>query len=389
MATDPLNGPEEPEPQAVVGPLSAAAVFTVATVDPGGEEKVRALLPELAGLVRAYGFGSPDAALSCVTGIGSDAWDRLFDAPRPASLHPFPELKGPRHTAPATPGDLLFHLRAERLDLCFALVSEILERLRGAVTVQDEVQGFRFLDRRDLLGFVDGTENPVGAGARAAVLVGAEDPEHAGGSYVHVQKYLHAVADWNTLPVEAQERIIGRTKAANVELDAGASHVALTTVTGPDGGERDILRDNMPFGSPGRGEFGTYFIGYSRDPGVTEQMLRNMFLGTPDATHDRILDFSTAVTGALFFVPSADFLDDPPPAASAGAPAEALTGAAASPAPAPTVPGSLPAGPTVPGPAPEPPAPARRAPAPPAAPGPARCADGSLGIGSLNRRRHS
>jgi putative iron-dependent peroxidase len=329
----------------VLDALTAAAIFLVVTVDPGGEETVRTLLADLPGLRRAVGFGAPGAALSCVTGIGSDVWDRLFDYPRPAELHPFQELAGARHRAPATPGDLLFHLRATRIDLCFALAGEIMARLRGAVTVQDEVQGFKYLDVRDLLGFVDGTENPEGAAAREAVVIGAEDPPHTGGSYVIVQKYLHDMDSWNLLPVETQERIIGRTKATNIELDTDASHVALNTIVDPDGTEREILRDNMPFGSPGRGEFGTYFIGYARTPDVTERMLRNMFLGVPAAPYDPILDFSTAVTGTLFYVPPAGFLEEPPP---------------------------RPAAATAPAPPPE------------AAPL-ARPADGSLGIGNLNR----
>ncbi|MEU9449547.1 Dyp-type peroxidase [Streptomyces sp. NPDC048277] len=317
MTTGPQPVPGA-EPQPVLGPLTTAAIFLVVTVRPGGEEQARDVLGDLGGLRRSFGFGAPEAALSCVAGIGSAAWDRLFDHPRPAGLHPFRPLDGPRHSAVATPGDLLFHIRATRFDLCFALAAEIMRRLRDAVTVEDEVRGFRYLDARDLLGFVDGTENPVGAAARKAVLIGREDPAHAGGSYVIVQKYVHDLDAWNELPVETQERIIGRTKATNIELDEPASHKDLNTVTGPDGEEQKILRDNMPFGSPGQGEFGTYFIGYARTPDVIERMLHNMFLGTPDATHDRILDFSTAVTGTLFHVPSADFLDDLPAAPGAG-----------------------------------------------------------------------
>lgn len=197
-----------------------------------------------------------------------------------------------------------------------------MERLRGAVTVRDEVHGFKYFDVRDLLGFVDGTENPVGPVARAAVLIGDEDAGFSGGSYVIVQKYLHDLDAWNALPVEEQERAMGRSKLSDIEMaddvKPADSHVALNTITDPDGTERKILRDNMPFGSVGRGEFGTYFIGYARTPDVTEQMLENMFLGSPPTTHDRILDFSTAVTGTLFFAPSADFLDDPPDPPGAG-----------------------------------------------------------------------
>ncbi|MFK0111566.1 Dyp-type peroxidase [Streptomyces sp. NPDC091217] len=316
MTTGPQPGPGA-EPQPVLGPLTTAAIFLVVTVRPGGEERAREVLGDLSALRRSFGFGAPEAALSCVAGIGSAAWGRLFDHPRPAGLHPFQPLDGPRHSAVATPGDLLFHIRATRFDLCFGLAAEIVHRLRDAVTVEDEVQGFKYLDARDLLGFVDGTENPVGAAARRAVLIGPEDPAHAGGTYVIVQKYLHDLDAWNALPVETQERIIGRTKLTNIELDEPTSHKGLNTVTGPDGEELKILRDNMPFGSPGRGEFGTYFIGYAGTPDVIERMLRNMFLGTGDATHDRILDFSTAVTGTLFFVPSGDFLDDLPAAPEA------------------------------------------------------------------------
>ncbi|MGY6023552.1 Dyp-type peroxidase [Streptomyces spinosirectus] len=306
-----------PTPQMVLSPLTSASIFLVATIEPGGETVARDVLSDVTSLQRAVGFrAEPEGRLSCVTGIGSQAWDRLFAGPRPKDLHPFRELDGPVHRAVSTPGDLLFHIRAARLDLCFALATEIMARLGRAVTVRDEVHGFQYLDKRDLLGFVDGTENPTGASASAAVLIGDEDPQFAGGSYVIVQKYVHDLEAWNALPVETQERVIGRRKLNDIELDdevkPADSHVALTSITEPDGTEREILRDNMPFGTVGRGEFGTYFIGYARTPAVTETMLERMFLGTRDAAHDRILDFSTPLTGSLFHVPTADFLDDLP-----------------------------------------------------------------------------
>ncbi|MFD8972754.1 Dyp-type peroxidase [Streptomyces sp. NPDC059593] len=309
--------------QSVLTPTAPTAVFVVATVSPGGETAVREVLQDLAGLTRSVGFRSPESALRCVVGVGSDAWDRLVGDPRPRDLHPFPPLSGPRHRAPATPGDLLFHLRARRMDLCFELARLILDRLAGAVTVVDEVHGFTYFDERDLLGFVDGSENPTGEAAADAVRIGDEDPEFRGGSYVVVQKYLHDMRAWESLAVEEQERVIGRTKQANVELPDGVkpadSHVALNTVVDDDGAEQQILRQNMPFGQIGSGEMGTYFIGYARTPAVTERMLRNMFLGDPPGNTDRILDFSRAVTGCLFFVPSADLLDDLPAAPSAAA----------------------------------------------------------------------
>jgi putative iron-dependent peroxidase len=305
------------EPQAVLSRLTAAALFLVATINSGAEGIVRDLLTDLSGLVRTVGFRAPSAVLTLVTGIGTDAWDRLFTGPRPAELHHFRELQGQPHRAVSTPGDLLFHIRSARSDVCFELAAQIMERLTGSVAVIDEVHGFKYFDDRDLLGFVDGTENPSGPAATAAVVVGDEDREFAGSSYVIVQKYLHDMASWNGLSVEAQEAVIGRRKLSNVELSDDAkpsnSHVALNTIVDPDGTERQILRDNMAFGTIGQGEFGTYFIGYAATPTVIERMLHNMFIGNPPGNYDRVLDFSRAVTGSLFFVPTADFLDSPPP----------------------------------------------------------------------------
>jgi len=334
-----------PEPQPVLAPLTAAAIFLVLTIDPDGEPAVRDLLADWAGLQRAVGFRAPDAPLACVAGIGSDAWDRLFAGPRPAGLHPFREIAGPVHRAPATPGDLLFHVRHERMDVCFEFVTQVMTRLAGAAAVADEVHGFRYFDERDLLGFVDGTENPVGRAAGAAALVGDSDPGFAGGSYVIVQKYLHDMAAWNALATEDQEKVIGRYKLSDIEMPdevkPANSHVALNTIEEPDGTERQILRANMPFGEVGRGEFGTYYIAYAATPSVTEQMLTNMFIGDPPGNHDRILDFSTAVTGSLYFTPPADFLDDlPDPPGdlpdTSGGPAPRTSGG-----PAPREPGSL------------------------------------------------
>jgi porphyrinogen peroxidase len=307
-----------PTPQPVLTPLTSAAMFLVLTINSGGEAVVRDVLADWAALRRSVGFRASGirGELACIAGIGSAGWDRLFGGPRPAELHPFRELAGARHRAKATPGDLLFHLKAGRMDLCFEFATQVMSRLGGAATVVDEVHGFRFFDERDLLGFVDGTENPDGSAAQAAALIGDQDPEFAGGSYVIVQKYLHDMPAWNALTTEAQEDAVGRTKLSDIEMPdevkPANSHVALNTITDPDGTERQILRQNMPFGEVGSGEYGTYFIGYAATPSVTEQMLENMFIGKPPGNHDRLLDFSTAVTGGLFFVPTADFLDDLP-----------------------------------------------------------------------------
>jgi putative iron-dependent peroxidase len=300
--------------QPVAAPLTRAAIFLVVKLKPGGENLavVRSFCGDFAGLFRAVEFRDIEGSLSCVLGFGSGAWDQIFGTPRPAELHVFREIRAGARHAVSTLGDLIFHIRAKRLDLCFEMATQIMARIGGAVSAVDEVHGFRYFDNRDLLGFVDGTENPRGEAVIDAVLVGEEDARFAGGSYVIVQKYLHDLDRWNALRTEAQELTIGRKKLSDVELDDSvkptSAHNALTNIV-EDGKQIQILRDNMPFGQVGQGEFGTYFIGYSRSPGTTEQMLENMFVGRPPGNYDRILDFSRAVTGGLFFVPSATFLE--------------------------------------------------------------------------------
>jgi putative iron-dependent peroxidase len=309
-----VAAPAPPDPQAVSVPVTRSAIFMVATVNPDStsRETVRAWCADIAALVRSVGKRVPAGALACVCAFGSDAWDALFGAPRPAGLHPFREFGSGERLAVATQGDILLHIRANEMDLCFELATQLIGRLGSAVTTVDEVHGFRYFDQRSMVGFVDGTENPTGHEAVTFTVIGDEDPEFAGGSYVLVQKYLHDMAGWNALPVEAQERVIGRTKLSDIELDAAvkptSSHSSLTTLE-ENGEEVKILRDNMPFGRPGAGEFGTYFIGYARSPAPIEQMLENMFVGRPPGNYDRLLDFSRAVTGGLFFVPSQPLLE--------------------------------------------------------------------------------
>ena len=314
-----MGAPEELNdsalPQNVVAPLTRAAIFLVVCIrqDLDAYALLRSFCADLSGLIRAIEARDIEAGLTCVVGFGSGAWDKLFGSPRPAELHPFREIQsGDRH-AVSTPSDILFHIRAKRMDLCFELATQVMDSIGEAVSIADEVHGFRYFDDRDVIGFVDGTENPRGEAAREAAIIGGEDPAFAGGSYVIVQKYLHNMKAWNGLSIEAQEHIIGRRKLSDIELSdvekPASAHNALTVIE-ENGKELKILRDNMPFGRPGHGEFGTYFIGYSRTPRITEAMLQNMFVGRPPGNYDRLLDFSRAVTGSLFFVPSATFLDN-------------------------------------------------------------------------------
>lgn len=318
--------------QKIVAQPPRSSVFLVLTIRPGAETAVRALLPEVSGLTRSVSFRHPADSLMNVVGIGSGAWDRLFPgAAKPAGLHEFIELDGGRHRAPSTPGDLFFHIRGGSTDLCFELARVLMQRFGPCTEVADEVQAFRYFDQRDVLGFVDGTENPEDEEAHEAVLVSGDGP-FDGGSYVIVQKYLHDMAAWEATSTEEQERIIGRTKADDLELPdevkPANSHIAVNDVSDPEGNDLEILRYNMVFGSFAEPQMGTYFVGYAKDPGITELMLENMFLGRPRGNYDRILDFSTAQTGGLFYVPPVQLLDGIQDLAPRAGTQEAPTGTA-------------------------------------------------------------
>ncbi|KAH8775241.1 hypothetical protein F5883DRAFT_640522 [Diaporthe sp. PMI_573] len=306
-------------PQAVQAPLTQSTTFLVlsATDEPCAVRNIRSAISSISDITKNISTRHPSAHLSCIVGIGSKIWDRLAQVPRPTELRPFKEVRGAKHTAVSTPGDLLFHIRSERRDMSFEFERQLMDLLGDAVKTEDETVGFRYFDGRDVLGFVDGTANPVGPDVSQAVLVTQEDDKTKtapGGSYVVVQKYLHNLKEWRSLSTEKQEAIIGRTKLDNIELDDAEdgqqqSHKSLSTIADKDGNEHGILRDNMPFGSPASGEFGTYFIGYSKKLWVIETMLERIFIGSPPGLHDKILDFSTPVTGSTFFVPSAKLLE--------------------------------------------------------------------------------
>ena len=164
-------------PQNVDAPLTRAAIFLVVCIreDADAYALLRSFCADLSGLIRAVEFRDIEAGLSCVIGFGSDAWDKLFGSPRPAELHTFREIRSGGRNAISTPGDILFHIRAKRMDLCFELATQIMDSIGDAVTIADEVHGFRYFDDRDVIGFVDGTENPRGAVVREAAIIGGED----------------------------------------------------------------------------------------------------------------------------------------------------------------------------------------------------------------------
>ena len=266
-------------------------------------------------LNKSFTIRIPDGRSSCVMGIGHDAWIKLqLPTPLPKELVNFESINGGKHSAKATSGDLHFHLRGLNMAICFDMATAISNVLQPVAECFDEIHGFRYWDGRSIIGFVDGTENPIGEERKFFAVVGDEDSTYKGGSYLFVQKYFHNMKNWESLSTEDQEKVIGRYKMNDIEMDDNVkpdnSHSALTSITDENGNDLKIVRDNMPFGNPSKGEVGTYFIAYASTFSTTKKMLENMFIGNPPGNYDRILDFSTAQTGALFFVPTLEVLDE-------------------------------------------------------------------------------
>lgn len=293
------------------------ALFIVLGINQGADvvSKITDFAANFSALTRSLSNRYPESHFNATLGFSSDAWDKLFPTKtKPRELSTFKEIVGPKYTAVSTPGDLFFHIRADRQALCYELGSIIQEQLHDATYSIDEVHGFRYFDGRAIIGFVDGTENPEPEIAAEYALVGDEDPDYTGGSYAFIQKYLHDMEKWRNLSDEEQEKVIGRKKFNDVELSddvkPNTAHNVVSKAHDAQGNELKIMRANMPFSNPSKNEYGTFFIGYSRKFSTTNQMLRHMFKGSAEGHLDRLLDFSTATTGTLFFVPTVDFLDD-------------------------------------------------------------------------------
>lgn len=249
-------------------------------------------------------------SLNGVVAIGADCWDRLYPEGRPAALKSFPEMKQASRSAPETPCDLYFQIRSDRHDINFIVARRIDGMLGEIARLEEAVPTFRYLDSRDLTGFVDGTENPEGAAREKVALVGPEDPVFSGGSYVHIQRYVHSLPVWNRLPVKEQEQVVGRTKSENIEFEGDekplTSHIKRAGIKDEEGDAVEVLRQSMPYGS--LNEQGLYFVSYCRFADNFTRMLASMLYSDSEGHFDHMLKYTQAVTGAALFAPSREFL---------------------------------------------------------------------------------
>ena len=302
-----------PTPQpGILDSDKAHALFLILKLRPSAEiRRFKEGLRRLPGLAQEVSAIDPNAQLTCAVGFGSKLWDRLSPKRHPKHLRPFKAIKAGKHVAPSTGGDLWIHIASDRHDLNIELAMRLATGLASEIRVAEEVHGYRYLDSRDLTGFIDGTENPKEDDRADAALIGAEDPDFNGGSYVAVQRYVHHLEAWRKLPVSEQERTIGRTKPESRELPDSekppTAHISRVVIE-EDGKELEILRHSYPYG--GVQQRGLFFVAYTKHLDIFDRMLGRMMGISGDGLHDRLMDFTKPVTGAVFFVPSKEFLID-------------------------------------------------------------------------------
>ena len=288
-----------------------SVIFVMLSLKREDIEKEREIIADMAdrmeAIQRSMNIRVAPETVKLSFGFSNRAWEYLFPtAKKPKELEDFQGVNGEHHTAPATPADLFLHVRAGQAATSYLVVDQIMSFLRPVVDVVDETHGFHYLEGRAIIDFIDGTENSVGEEAKEWAIIGAEDPEFINGSYAFAQKYIHDLDAWRALPTEVQEKYVGRRKYSDLELsdeekDPRAHNII--SQDNRDGEEHKIVRMNVVFANPGEGVRGTYFIGYARHWNVTRQMVTNMF--TQD---DRLLEYSTAEKGQLFFIPSKEIL---------------------------------------------------------------------------------
>ena len=302
--------------QSVANPHATAAIFVTLGLKEGVDypDTFEDFCGRLPAIVNSLRLRFPEYEFDIVFGLSSKAWNLLFpDANKPAELITFEAITGAKCDAVTTPGDLFFQIKGDRMDVCIEAARLIHEILGTIVDPIDETHGFRYLDGRAIIGFVDGTENSMDDDVLEDGYIGDEDPEFKGGSYAFIQKYVHDMDYWNGLTTEQQEKAIGRRKYDDFELEDDDKDVNAHTVVSKaykeDGDESKIVRANFAYAEPSKNLFGTYFVGYARSFETTKKMLTNMYKGTPEGNYDRLLDFSQPITGTLYFVPSPDLLD--------------------------------------------------------------------------------
>jgi len=286
------------------------ALFLTFTVVDDDAQAMRVKLVRILDLLSHFDDEYYEAMVSGVLAIGTNYWYELYPDIIPRELAPFPNIHSEDRNAPNSPGDLFILIKADRIDICHAIGVEIIQLLKPHVDLYEEVRGFRYLDGRDLTGFVDGSDNPRGMQKFNAAIVGDNDPDFTGGSYVHIQRYQHNMQKWQLLPVAKQQQIIGRNKTNNATLAntdlAADSHTVRAQLATQNGNNNAMLTQNMPYGD--MCSQGLYFVSCANSPQPFSNLLKSRLVGDEEGNYDKLLDYTTAETGGAFFAPSVTFI---------------------------------------------------------------------------------
>ena len=211
---------------------------------------------------------------------------------------------------PATNADVLLHIRSDQHDVNYHIALDLYQQFKPALKLNEMIHGFRYLDSRDLTGFVDGTENPEGDNREAVALV-ANNSEFNGGSYVHLQKYQHNLESWEKMALKQQENSYGRTKADNIEYSSAdklpSAHTKRASAKNKEGESLEILRHSLPFGDLQNS--GLLFAGFGSSPENFNLMLQSMCSIDDAGSVDKILHVTSAVTGDAFFAPGLNWFE--------------------------------------------------------------------------------
>ncbi|MFT0695947.1 Dyp-type peroxidase [Acinetobacter bereziniae] len=274
----------------------------------GLKKRLNALLSTRDRLITQH----PEAEIKTAIAFGPELWSNLYHT-SPEGFKQLEPIQG-AFQMPVVPADVLIHIASARTDICFALSQSFFDGIQDQVEVLDERVCFRYLDGRDLTGFIDGTENPQFPDDRAeTALLGEDSGIFEDGSFIFAQRYVHELEKWKRLKVDAQENVIGRSKLESIEMDdehkPENAHIARVVIEDNEGEELEILRHSLPYGD-GQGEQGLFFIAYTKDLTRIDRMLVNMFGTQGDGIHDRLLHFVTPVDGAYFFAPNEEVLEE-------------------------------------------------------------------------------
>lgn len=272
------------------------------------KQQIAALLSTRDRLITQH----PNDQIKTAIAFGPELWSQLYTETPTGFKQLNPEQGA--FNMPVEPADVFIHIASARADICFAMSQAFFAGIQTKVDVLDERPCFRFFDGRDMTGFIDGTENPQFPDDRAETALLPEDAEaFADGSFIFAQRYIHDLAKWQQLKVDAQEQVFGRTKLESIELDDDIkpqnAHIARTVIEDEDGEEMEILRHSLPYGD-GKGEQGLFFVAYTNNLSIIDAMLQRMFGTSGDGIHDRLLHFTTAIDGAYYFAPSDELLEE-------------------------------------------------------------------------------